>query len=365
MGIFLKPEIIIFKESNSAEEHLAKLEELLPRATGKVKENIQKEIILTKAGIDGEKKVLYELKNSNMDLVVLQDICIRAKDGREAQIDFVIVTSKLMILLECKNLVGNIEIDSKGNFIRTIQYGKRYWKEGIYSPITQNERHMEVLKECKSEEWNTVMGAMVRMSFSSFHKSLVVLANEKTYLNDRYAKKEVKEQVIRADQLIATIRRMNAESKLPKSTKKEMLGFGEKMLERDTGERKDYAARYEELIDLVEAEELEVIEKEEATVDAKTVVAESAAGEQKVMTQIEEEPAMMNPTILEEVQMEIPATTGKIICPVCGGELVLRTARRGANTGKQFYGCSSFPRCRYILNIAENLEKSDTSHSKK
>lgn len=353
MGIFSKSEIIILKESNSAEEHLAKLEELLPRATGKVKENIQKEIILTKAGIDGEKKVLYELKNSNMDLVVLQDICIQAKDGREAQIDFVIVTSKLTILLECKNLVGNIEIDSKGNFSRTIQYGKRYWKEGIYSPITQNERHMEVLKECKSEEWNTVMGAMVRMSFSSFHKSLVVLANEKTYLNDRYAKKEVKEQVIRADQLIATIRRMNAESKLPKSTKKEMLGFGEKMLERDTGERKDYAARYEELIDLVEAEELEVTEKEEAAV------------EQKVMTQIEEEPAMMNPTILEEVQMEIPATTGKIICPVCGGELVLRTARRGANTGKQFYGCSSFPRCRYILNIAENLEKSDTSHSKK
>lgn len=62
MGIFSKPEIIILKESNSAEEHLAKLEELLPRATGKVKENIQKEIILTKAGIDGEKKVLYELK---------------------------------------------------------------------------------------------------------------------------------------------------------------------------------------------------------------------------------------------------------------------------------------------------------------
>lgn len=240
MGIFSKPEIIIFKESNSAEEHLTKLEELLPRATGKVKENIQKEIILTKAGIDGEKKVLYELKNSNMDLVVLQDICIRAKDGREAQIDFVIVTSKLMILLECKNLVGNIEIDSKGNFIRTIQYGKRYWKAFI----------LRLLRT--SVIW-----------------------------------------------------------------------------------------------------------------DAKTVVAESVAGEQKVMTQIEEEPAMMNPTILEEVQMEIPATTGKIICPVCGGELVLRTARHGANTGKQFYGCSSFPRCRYILNIAENLEKSDTSHSKK
>ena len=73
-------EIIILKESNSAEEHLAKLEELLPRATGKVKENIQKEIILTKAGIDGEKKVLYELKNSNMDLVKKCWREIRAKE---------------------------------------------------------------------------------------------------------------------------------------------------------------------------------------------------------------------------------------------------------------------------------------------
>lgn len=364
MGIFSKPEIIILKESNSAEEHLAKLEELLPRATGKVKENIQKEIILTKAGIDGEKKVLYELKNSNMDLVVLQDICIRAKDGREAQIDFVIVTSKLMILLECKNLVGNIEIVSKGNFSRTIQYGKRYWKEGIYSPITQNERHMEVLKECKSEEWNAVMGAMVRMSFSSFHKSLVVLANEKTYLNDRYAKKEVKEQVIRADQLIATIRRMNAESKLPKSTKKEMLGFGEKMLARDIGERKDYVARYSKLVEIVAEEEKEVNETSETLMDAGTAVQDTVDGEEKAMPQIEEKP-LANYSISEEEQREVPVTTGKIICPVCGGELVLRTAHRGANTGKQFYGCSSFPRCRYILNIAENLEKSDTSHSKK
>ena len=34
-------------------------------------------------------------------------------------------------------------------------------------------------------------------------------------------------------------------------------------------------------------------------------------------------------------------------CPKCGGALVLRTARKGANTGGQFFGCSAFPRCRY------------------
>ena len=37
----------------------------------------------------------------------------------------------------------------------------------------------------------------------------------------------------------------------------------------------------------------------------------------------------------------------KTACPRCGSELVLRTARRGQNRGSQFYGCASYPRCRF------------------
>ena len=33
-------------------------------------------------------------------------------------------------------------------------------------------------------------------------------------------------------------------------------------------------------------------------------------------------------------------------CPVCGGPMVRRTAKRGANAGEGFYGCSRFPLCR-------------------
>ncbi|MDX5362879.1 MAG: NERD domain-containing protein [Pseudazoarcus pumilus] len=35
-------------------------------------------------------------------------------------------------------------------------------------------------------------------------------------------------------------------------------------------------------------------------------------------------------------------------CPRCGNALTLRTAKSGANAGKQFYGCSTFPACRYM-----------------
>lgn len=36
------------------------------------------------------------------------------------------------------------------------------------------------------------------------------------------------------------------------------------------------------------------------------------------------------------------------LCPRCGSRLVLRTARKGANAGGQFYGCSAFPKCRHV-----------------
>ena len=41
----------------------------------------------------------------------------------------------------------------------------------------------------------------------------------------------------------------------------------------------------------------------------------------------------------------------EILCPECGNPMVLRTARRGANAGNQFYGCSQYPRCRKTIDI--------------
>ena len=38
------------------------------------------------------------------------------------------------------------------------------------------------------------------------------------------------------------------------------------------------------------------------------------------------------------------------MCPRCGVPLVLRKASRGKYAGREFYGCSSYPKCRYIEN---------------
>ncbi|WPJ98098.1 NERD domain-containing protein [Coraliomargarita algicola] len=38
-------------------------------------------------------------------------------------------------------------------------------------------------------------------------------------------------------------------------------------------------------------------------------------------------------------------------CPNCGAPLVTRTARRGANAGNQFLGCSQYPKCRFTRTL--------------
>ncbi|HAS6204045.1 TPA: hypothetical protein I7243_22185 [Vibrio vulnificus] len=48
----------------------------------------------------------------------------------------------------------------------------------------------------------------------------------------------------------------------------------------------------------------------------------------------------------------IPPKSTTPLCPSCHAPLVMRTAKRGQNKGNQFYGCSSYPRCRYTQDIS-------------
>lgn len=98
-------------------------------------------------GIIDEKNVAYELKNSHMPILILHDLYLEYK-GIKAQVNYVVVDQRFILVIECKNMVGDIEITSNGDFIRYFKStnGKVYKKEGMYSPIVQNERHVELIR---------------------------------------------------------------------------------------------------------------------------------------------------------------------------------------------------------------------------
>jgi restriction system protein len=61
-------------------------------------------------------------------------------------------------------------------------------------------------------------------------------------------------------------------------------------------------------------------------------------------------PAQTAPAKILNVQMAASAAAAPA-CPKCGSAMVIRTARKGANAGNQFWGCPKYPACKGILNV--------------
>ena len=233
-------------------------------------------------------------------------------------------------MIECKNLIGNIEIDSSGAFTRIFNYGKMYRKEGIYSPITQNQRHMEVIKAiCKKSKSNWLTKTIFDKYFEEEYRSIVVLANPKSYLNAKYAKKEVKNQVIRCDQLIDFIKKVNGEQNAVRMSEKNMMELAEFFMQESKENPRDYLAKYKECF-----------------LNAEESMTEETAEEIVKEDEKQEEPD------LHEEQQDVTAEK-VILCPKCGAPMVKRTATKGQNAGKEFWGCPMFPGCRGIVNISD------------
>lgn len=250
MGLFTKKIGPVFiKETSDTVQFIEKMKTLqLQNEEPEMEKKIERQIKLAQYGEVGESNIAFELKNSGMDMYILHDIYLEAGE-LSAQIDYIVITRKHIYVIECKNLIGNIEIDNTGAFIRTYEMAGRKIKEGIYSPITQNQRHLQVLKEIrKNSKSNMITKMMFERCFDTTYKAIVVLANPKTYLNAKFAPKELREQVIRADRLIAYIKEKDGLSKDSGMSNENMLEIAQFFLEQNRPERSDYSRKYAEMI---------------------------------------------------------------------------------------------------------------------
>ena len=239
-------EPIFLKESSNSETQLEKLKAIEPLLNTEGQNIIRQDIKYLEYGIAGEKNIEFELKNSHMPMYILHDIYLDDGD-LSAQIDYLVFTKKICFVIECKNLYGDIEINNAGDFIRTTEFGGRKKKEGIYSPITQNQRHLELMKKIRVDNKRNILTKfMVGRYFEDCYKSVVVLANPKTVLNTKFAKKDVKEKVIRVDQLVKYIKDMYEQSKEAADSEDRMLAWAQSYLELHKDVEKDYTEKYEQ-----------------------------------------------------------------------------------------------------------------------
>jgi Nuclease-related domain/HRDC domain len=262
-----------YKVDSDARRQLAELTEFSKTCSGEMKLQVERDIKMLTYGIAGEEQVVFELKNCYMPIIIMHDIHIEYED-QTAQIDFVIVTTKFVLFIECKNLVGNIEVTESGDFIRTTEFNGHVKKEGIYSPITQNARHLDLVKKIKSGKKNILLRSIFEKYFDDNYRSVVVLANPKTISNLKKAKKEVKDQIIRCDQLVSYIKKLHADSNVVVSTEKQMYEWADSFLSMHSPNTTNYLKKYDKNIDssIMDKSTTSEVKVESATVDSRQPV---------------------------------------------------------------------------------------------
>ena len=271
MGLFSKrfEDTVFLKETSDLQDQynaLVKLNEEYPN-----NEDILEELVIVKKGLKGENEIAYQLKKSNIGMYVLRDVKFQYED-LTAQIDYIIITPVYRYFVECKNLVGDITVNEKGDFIRELIVNGRKVKKGMYSPLRQVEAQREVVRKCSMK--NQTMFDKIRDnlfntkdSYYDYRRVLVVAANPETILNTSKAPKDIKNKVIRADALIRTIENDIRESKEEFPLKeKDMKLIAENYLETEQSST-DYYEFYKNKFNLEQQIKIEQPNKETPQVE--------------------------------------------------------------------------------------------------
>lgn len=190
---------IFLKEDSELQKRVIELENILEK--NPKNEQLQQELLIAKKGLKGENEIAYQLKKANIGMYVLRDINIEYEDLK-AQIDFVVITPWCCYFIECKNLMGNITLDERGNFIREYTYNGHITKKGMESPYRQVCAQREVYKKIWMKIQGKIKTFLFEKNFEETHRVLVVAANGENILNTKNAPKDIKYEVIKVDALI-------------------------------------------------------------------------------------------------------------------------------------------------------------------
>jgi len=239
--------VIFLKRESDDEIKIEKLNLKRQEIDDNEKWKIDKDIERIYKGMQGENQVAFELENSGEDMYILHDILLPyAQHPSPAQIDYLVITRKYIYVIEVKNWSGNIEIDNKGNFNHIVVDKNNLVHTGSeYSPVTQNQRHLEAVKGIAIDEMDRKLRKKVfKKSFHNDFRSLVIFSNARTYLDIDKASIEIKEQIVKIDQLISYIRRNDSYREKCWSNS-EMYEIAEFYLNKNLTNRAEYYSKYE------------------------------------------------------------------------------------------------------------------------
>ncbi len=246
-------------------------------------------------GRRGENKAqdkLEFLANRGMPGKILRNTYLPTGNGKTVEIDLMYITVKGIFVIESKNYAGYIFGNEKNkNWTVTLYGGKNFIgfkkveKHHFYNPIWQNRTHINCLKRAIGTDVKCI--SIVAFDDRGELKSITCHTPDTS--------------VIYTSNLYGEIRKY-----------------------------------WDALPDSISEEEVNRIYTD---ILPKSKVEDEIKN--KHIVEVEKKRNNYADSALNSTE-QIVST-----CPLCGGKLVVRTAKKGPTAGSQFYGCSNYPECRY------------------
>lgn len=243
---------------------------------------------------------------------ILKNLYIPKDDGGMTEIDLVFISEKGIFVLESKNYSGWIFGDETSAFWTQMLANKQ--KNRFYSPILQNRNHIKWLKNYL---WIHLYDEIPMFSFIVFSERCEL---KKMHVSDAGV------WVVKRNELLPNM--INVLESTP-----------------DVLTDAQIIEIYKQLRQHTKVSETQ-----------KQAHVEAIRGKMTPQTKVEPLPVPVpSPSAEAAVQTAVsqPDKPENQMCPKCGAKLVLRVSKKGKNVGKEFYGCSKFPSCRYVKDVLQ------------
>lgn len=251
----------------------------------------------------------------------LFNLYIPKGENETTEIDVLMITPKGLFVFESKNYSGWIfGSEYQRNWYQTLPQGRgRSHKESFYNPIMQNRTHIQHLQILVGE--NIPMYSVIIFSDRCTLKKVEVKSQDIHVIN-RYDVMDTVASVCNRIQNVV-------------------------LSERQITEIFDKLYPYTQVDSAVRVQHIANIQNK-----LNPIPTEPEAGKQTDKNATAEDHS-------GSVQSKV------LICPKCGGTLILRTAARGPKAGNRFYGCSNYPKCRYVQELIkeEKTDEKSENHS--
>ena len=222
---------VVYYSGKTLENKIEALKVKLKYASNEEKFFIENDIKKFEYGLKGENKLLYELKSSHIPMYILYDLNLAYKDYK-AQIDYIIITAKNCYVFETKNYYGNLIIDEEDNFYRVVDGVKT----SIYSPITQLNRHLDIIKEYIYDQNGLIGKMLTNYAFKNYYRGAVIVANENAQIKFMNKDSELKKKIVRIDKVVEYLKREERKSHNYSDTEREIKEFADKLLSLNINE---------------------------------------------------------------------------------------------------------------------------------